>query len=82
MGVKPLLDAVIDYLPAPTDIASIECTDKDGNEVLRHPSDQEPFTALAFKVMTDPFVGKLNILQSILRSSKKWFLCIKFNKRH
>ena len=63
MGVKPLLDAVIDYLPAPTDIASIECTDKDGNEVLRHPSDQEPFTALAFKVMTDPFVGKLTFFR-------------------
>ena len=52
-GVKPLLDAVVDYLPAPTDIEAIECTDKNGNEVLRHPSDSEPFTALAFKVMTD-----------------------------
>ena len=63
MGVKPLLDAVIDYLPAPTDIASIECTDDNGNEVLRHPSDNEPFTALAFKVMTDPFVGKLTFFR-------------------
>ena len=63
MGVKPLLDAVIDYLPAPTDIASIECTDSNGNEVLRHPSDSEPFTALAFKVMTDPFVGKLTFFR-------------------
>lgn len=63
MGVKPLLDAVIDYLPAPTDIASIECTDAKGNEVLRHPSDSEPFTALAFKVMTDPFVGKLTFFR-------------------
>ena len=63
MGVKPLLDAVIDYLPAPTDIASIECTDANGNEVLRHPSDSEPFTALAFKVMTDPFVGKLTFFR-------------------
>ena len=63
MGVKPLLDAVIDYLPAPTDIASIECTDKDGKEVLRHPKDDEPFTALAFKVMTDPFVGKLTFFR-------------------
>ena len=63
MGVKPLLDAVIDYLPAPTDIASIECTDKNGNEVLRHPSDSEPFTALAFKVMTDPFVGRLTFFR-------------------
>jgi elongation factor G len=63
MGVKPLLDAVIDYLPAPTDIASIECFDDKGNEVLRHPSDSEPFTALAFKVMTDPFVGKLTFFR-------------------
>ena len=63
MGVKPLLDAVIDYLPAPTDIASIECTDDKGNEVLRHPSDSEPFTALAFKVMTDPYVGKLTFFR-------------------
>ena len=62
-GIKLLLDAVIDYLPAPTDIASIECTDERGNEVLRHPSDSEPFTALAFKVMTDPFVGKLTFFR-------------------
>ena len=63
MGIKPLLDAVIDYLPAPTDIEAIECTDANGNEVLRHPSDSEPFTALAFKVMTDPFVGKLTFFR-------------------
>jgi len=62
-GVKPLLDAVIDYLPSPLDVASIECTDDRGNEVLRHPSDSEPFTALAFKVMTDPFVGKLTFFR-------------------
>ena len=59
IGVKLMLDAVIDYLPAPTDIPSIECTDMKGNVVLRHPSDSEPFTALAFKIATDPFVGKL-----------------------
>ena len=63
MGVKPLLDAVIDYLPSPLDIEAIECTDEKGNEVLRHPSDSEPFTALAFKVMTDPFVGKLTFFR-------------------
>jgi elongation factor G len=63
MGVKPLLDAVVDYLPAPTDIASIICTDVNGNEVARHPSDSEPFTALAFKVMTDPFVGRLTFFR-------------------
>ena len=63
MGVKPLLDAVIDYLPAPTDIASIEGTDLDGNPTVRHPSDSEPFSALAFKVMTDPFVGRLTFFR-------------------
>ena len=59
IGVKLALDAVIDYLPAPTDLEAIECTDKNGNLVLRKPSDSEPFTAMAFKIMTDPFVGRL-----------------------
>ena len=63
MGIKLLLDAVIDYLPSPLDVESLECTDMDGNEVLRHPSDSEPFTALAFKIMTDPFVGKLTFFR-------------------
>ena len=58
-GVQPMLDAVIDFLPAPTDIPSIKGTDEDGNEVERHASDDEPFSALAFKIMADPFVGKL-----------------------
>ncbi len=62
-GVKLLLDAVVDYLPAPTDIASIKGVDLDGNEIVRHPSDSEPFAALAFKVMTDPFVGKLTFFR-------------------
>ena len=62
-GVKLALDAVLDYLPAPTDIASIPGIDKNGNEVLRHPSDSEPFAALAFKVMTDPFVGRLTFFR-------------------
>ena len=62
-GVKLLLDAVIDYLPAPTDIASIKGTDLNGNEIERHPSDSEPFSALAFKVMTDPYVGKLTFFR-------------------
>ena len=62
-GIKLLLDAVIDYLPAPTDIASIEGTDLDGNSAVRHPSDNEPFSALAFKVMTDPFVGRLTFFR-------------------
>jgi translation elongation factor G len=63
MGIKFLLDAVVDYLPAPTDIASIEGTDLDGNPAVRHPSDSEPFSALAFKVMTDPFVGRLTFFR-------------------
>ena len=62
-GVKLLLDAVLDYLPAPTDIPSVKGTDLDGNEIERHPSDNEPFSALAFKVMTDPFVGKLTFFR-------------------
>ena len=63
MGVKLLLDAVVDYLPAPTDIEAIKGIDKNGNEVVRHASDSEPFSALAFKVMTDPFVGKLTFFR-------------------
>jgi elongation factor G len=58
-GVQKLLDAVIEYMPAPTDIPPIDGTDMDGNEVVRHSSDEEPFSALVFKIMTDPFVGKL-----------------------
>ena len=62
-GVKLLLDAVIDYMPSPIDIESIKGTDLNGNEIERHPSDSEPFSALAFKVMTDPFVGRLTFFR-------------------
>ncbi len=58
-GVQKMLDAVVEYMPAPTDIPSIKGTDMEGNEIERHSSDEEPFSALAFKIMTDPFVGKL-----------------------
>ena len=58
-GVQKLLDAIIEYMPAPTDIPSIKGVDMDGNEIERHSSDEEPFSALVFKIMTDPFVGKL-----------------------
>jgi elongation factor G len=58
-GVQKLLDAILDYMPAPTDVPDIEGTDLDGNPVVRHSSDEEPFSALVFKIMTDPFVGKL-----------------------
>ena len=62
-GTKLLLDAVIDYMPAPTDIPSIKGVDLKGNEIERHPSDNEPFSALAFKVMTDPFFGRLTFFR-------------------
>ena len=59
-GVQMLLDAIIDYMPAPTDVPAIKGTDPEtGEEVERHSSDKEPFAALAFKIATDPFVGKL-----------------------
>jgi len=58
-GVQPLLDAVIDYLPSPLDVPSVEGVDSDENEVERRASDDDPFSALAFKVMADPYVGKL-----------------------
>ena len=58
-GVQKLLDAIIEYLPSPIDIPPIKGVDMDGNEIERHSSDDEPFSALAFKIMADPFVGKL-----------------------
>ena len=58
-GVQKLLDAVLDFMPAPTDIPAIEGTDLDGEPIVRKSSDEEPFSALVFKIMTDPFVGKL-----------------------
>ena len=58
-GVQKMLDGVIEYMPAPTDIPDITGVDEDGNEVTRKSSDDEPFSALAFKIMSDPFVGKL-----------------------
>ena len=62
-GVQLVLDAVIDYLPSPIDIPAIKGEDEDGNQVERHASDDEPFAALAFKVMADPFVGKLTFFR-------------------
>ena len=58
-GVQKLLDAILEFMPAPTDIPDIKGVDLEGNEVERHSSDEEPFSALAFKIMADPFVGKL-----------------------
>ncbi|MGI6781438.1 MAG: elongation factor G [Acholeplasmataceae bacterium] len=62
-GVKKILDGIIDYLPAPTDVDGIVGHKEDGTQVVRLPSDSEPFTALAFKVMTDPYVGKLTFFR-------------------
>ena len=70
-GVQPLLDAIVDYMPAPTDIPPIEGVTPDGNEDSRPASDDEPFAALAFKIMTDPFVGKLafvRVYSGVLKS--------------
>ncbi len=58
-GVQLMLDGVVEYLPSPVDVPAIKGTDDDGNEVVRLASDEEPFSALAFKIMTDPFIGKL-----------------------
>lgn len=62
-GVQKVLDAVIDYLPSPTDVAAIKGHDMDGNEIIVDASDDAPFAALAFKVMTDPYVGKLTFFR-------------------
>jgi elongation factor G len=58
-GVQKLLDSILMFMPSPTDIAAIDGVDEDGNDIVRHSSDEEPFSALAFKIMADPFVGKL-----------------------
>ncbi len=58
-GIQKLLDAIVEFMPSPLDIPAIKGVDMDGNEIVRHSSDEEPFSALAFKIMTDPFVGKL-----------------------
>ena len=58
-GVQKLLDAVVEFMPSPLDVPPIQGVDEDGNETVRHSSDDEPFSALVFKIMADPFVGKL-----------------------
>ena len=62
-GVQQLLDAIVDYLPGPTDVPPIKGVDKDGEEVIRFSADEEPFSALAFKIVSDPFVGKLTFFR-------------------
>jgi elongation factor G len=83
-GVQPLLDAVVDYLPAPTDIAAIKGVKMGTDEPIeRHASDDEPFAALAFKIMTDPFVGSLTfvrIYSGILTTSSMVLNSVKDNR--
>ena len=62
-GIKLLLDAVVDYMPSPIDVEAIAGVDLNGKDIVRHPKDSEPFSALAFKVMTDPFVGRLTFVR-------------------
>jgi elongation factor G len=62
-GVQPLLDAVVDYMPSPLDVAAITGVTPDGEEIVRKTDDNEPFAALSFKIMTDPYVGQLTFLR-------------------
>jgi elongation factor G len=62
-GVQPLLDAVVDYLPSPIDIGAVQGENHKGESILRNPSDAEPFAGLAFKIMTDPFVGSITFVR-------------------
>ncbi len=62
-GIQKLLDAIVEFMPAPTDIPDIKGTDLEGNEITKHSSDDEPFSALAFKIAADPFVGKLAFIR-------------------
>ena len=80
IGVKLMLDAVIDYLPAPTDIPSIKGHDANDNEVERHASDSEPFSALAFKIMADPFVGRLSFFRVYSGTLKSGSYVLNANK--
>ena len=80
IGVKLMLDAVIDYLPAPTDIPSIKGHDENDHEVLRHASDSEPFSALAFKIATDPFVGRLSFFRVYSGTLKSGSYVLNANK--
>lgn len=80
IGVKLMLDAIVDYLPAPTDIPSIKGHDENDKEVERHASDTEPFAALAFKIMTDPFVGRLSFFRVYSGTLKSGSYVLNANK--
>ena len=81
-GVQKMLDAVVDYLPSPLDVPAIKGTLPDSDEeVERHSSDEEPFSALAFKVMTDPYVGKLTFFRVYSGTLHSRNICKELNKR-
>jgi elongation factor G len=82
-GVQALLDAVIEYLPAPVDLPPVKGEDEDGNMALRHPSEKDPFAALAFKIMTDPYVGTLTFIRvysGVLKSGDGVYNTVKHRK--
>lgn len=82
-GVQAMLDAVIDYLPSPVDVPAIKGHDQRDNDIERHPTDNEPFSALAFKIMTDPFVGQLvffRVYSGVVKSGDSVFNPIKEKK--
>ena len=82
-GVQAMLDAVIDYMPSPVDVPAIKGHDQRDNEIERHPADNEPFSALAFKIMTDPFVGQLvffRVYSGVVKSGDSVYNPIKEKK--
>jgi elongation factor G len=74
-GVQRMLDAVIELMPSPLDIPAIQGVDEKGQPAERHPSDDEPFSALAFKLMTDPYVGQLTFIRVYSGVLKKAMRC-------
>ena len=80
IGVKIAIDAIIDYLPSPLDVEAFKCIDLKGEETLRHPSDDEPFSAMVFKIMADPFVGKLSFFRVYSGTLKSGSYVLNSNK--
>ncbi|NLV90585.1 MAG: elongation factor G [Tenericutes bacterium] len=80
MGVKLALDAIVDYLPSPIDVEAFKCITMDGEETERHPSDSEPFAAMVFKIMADPFVGKLSFFRVYSGTLKSGSYVLNSNK--
>ena len=81
-GVQPLLDAVVDYLPSPLDLPPVVGVDpKSGGELKREANVEEPFSALAFKIMSDPFFGSIDIFPSVFWKIVDGVLCLKYRER-